>query len=79
MKKSKELSSRKELTLYGTIPSINDLLKEKEIKTLWEKDKILVNSIFSFSHNVSCSIKDKMHHLCHMKIVACKCFEFGQG
>ena len=29
------------------------------LKTLWEKEKMLVTSIFSFSHNV---FKDKNHH-----------------
>ena len=32
-------------------------------KTLWEKKKKLVTNIFSFSHNVFCSMKDKIHNV----------------
>ena len=38
------------------------------LKILWEKDKVLVTSIFSFSHNVFYPIKDKFYHLSHMWI-----------
>ena len=38
------------------------------LKLLWEKEKVLVTSIFSFSHNVFYPIKDKFHHLSHMWI-----------
>ena len=44
------------LTLYHTISTFNDLEKKKEkeslLKTLWEKEKMLVTSISSLSHNV---------------------------
>ena len=39
-------------TLYHTNRTFNNLEKEALMKTLWEKEKILVTSIFSFSHNV---------------------------
>ena len=48
-------------------------------ETLWEKEKMLVTSIFSFSHNVFYSIKDRYDHLCYIYFVACKCFQFEQG
>ena len=32
-------------------PHFYDLIKESFSKTLWEKEKMLVTSIFSFSHN----------------------------
>ena len=36
-------------------------------------------SIFSFSHNVFYSIKNRKYHLCYIYFVVCKCFQFGQG
>ena len=38
-------------TLYHTIPTFNNLEKDV-LKTLWEKEKMLVTSIFSLSCNV---------------------------
>ena len=40
------------LTLYYTITTFNDPHTGSLLKTLWEKEKMLVTSIFSFSHNV---------------------------
>ena len=40
-----------DLTLYHTIPTFNDPGQEAFSK-LWEKKKMLVNIIFSFSHSV---------------------------
>ena len=40
------------LTLYHTIPIFNDPEIESFLKTLWEKEKMLVTSIFSFTDNV---------------------------
>ena len=40
------------LTLYYTKPTFNDPERDWLLETLWEKDKVLVTSIFSFSHNV---------------------------
>ena len=34
-------------------------------KTLWKKEKMLVTSIFSFSHNVFKSLLSKVHYLIH--------------
>ena len=36
------------LTVYQTTPIFSDPLKKKALKTLWEKEKMLVTSIFSF-------------------------------
>ena len=52
----------KELTLSHTIPTFNDLETRSLLKTLWEKEKMPVTSIFSFSHNVLNPIKDKNQH-----------------
>ena len=40
---------------------------------------MLITSIFSFSHNVFYSIKDRNYHLYYIYFVVCKCFQFGQG
>ena len=40
---------------------------------------MLVTSMFSFSHNVFYTIKDRNYHLCYIYFVVCKYFEFGQG
>ena len=45
------------LNLYHKIPTFNNPEKEN-LKTLWEKEKMLVTSIFSFSHNVFYPILD---------------------
>ena len=47
------------------------------MKTSLEKEKMLVTSIFSFSHNVFFPIKDKNHHLEYIYFVVCKYFEFA--
>ena len=60
---------------------LKDFWERNLFKTLWEKEKMLVTSIFSFSHNVFYIIKDRNYHrhLCYIYFVVCKCFEFGQG
>ena len=46
-----EIRYSKKLTLYHTIPTINDPAKEEAfLKTLLEKEKMLVTIIFSFFH-----------------------------
>ena len=44
---------------------------------MWEKEKMLVTSIFSISHSVFYSIKDSNHHFSNIYFVICKCFQFG--
>ena len=67
------------LTNSHTMTSFDVSGKEAFLKTLWEEEKMLVTSIFSFSHNVFYSIKDRNYHLCYIYSVFCKCFQFGQG
>ena len=52
-------------------------LGKKSFEKLREKKKILVTGIFSFSHNVFYSIKDRNHHLSYIYFVVCKCFQLG--
>ena len=47
------------------------------LKTLWEKEKMLVTSIFSCSHSVFYSIQEINHHFSNIHLVVCKCFQFG--
>ena len=42
------------------------------LKALWEKEKNLVTSIFSSSHNVFYRIKDSNHHFSNAEFVVCK-------
>ena len=52
--------------------------ERSRFKTLWEKEKMLVTSIFSLFHNVFYSIKDRNYHLCYIYFVVCEWFQFGQ-
>ena len=45
--------------------------------TLWEKEKMLVTSIFTFYQHVFNPIKDINHHFSKLYFVICKCFQFG--
>ena len=47
------------------------------LKTLLEKEKMLVTSIFSFTHNVFNPVRGKNHSFSYFYFVVCKCFEFG--
>ena len=38
-------------TLYNTIPTLNHPERDL-LKTLWENEKMLVTSIFSYSHDI---------------------------
>ena len=52
-------------TLYNTIPTFQHLWKKQLLKTLWEKEKMLVTSIFFFSRNVFYSFQPKFQFLSH--------------
>ena len=41
-------------------------IKRCLLKTLWEKEKMLLTSIFSFSHNVFLPIKDESNNMIHI-------------
>ena len=48
----------KTLTLYHTIwTAFNDLENRSPLTTLWDKEKMLVTSVFSLSHKVSAKFK----------------------
>ena len=46
-------------------------------KILWEKEKMLVTSIFSFSRNVFYHITDKDNLVSCIEDVVCNFFQFG--
>ena len=46
------------------------------LKTLWEKEKLLVTSNFSFSHTVFYPFKELSPIFIHFEIVICKLFQF---
>ena len=50
---------------------------KKRLKTIWDKEKMLVICIFSFSHNIFYQMKDRNHRLCYIYFVICKCCQFG--
>ena len=48
------------------------------LKTLWEKEKLLVTSNFSFSHSVLNPFKQLSSVCIKFEIVVCKLFPFGR-
>ena len=49
--------------LYHTMSTFDGPEKDRLLKTLWEKEKMLVTSIFFFSHNVFYASQDKFQLL----------------
>ena len=48
------------------------------LKTLWEKEKLLVTNIFSFSHSVFYLFRELSTILIKLKVIECKLFQFGR-
>ena len=48
------------------------------LNTLWEKEKLLITSNFSFSHSVFYKFWDLSAILIKFEIVICKLFQFGR-
>ena len=48
------------------------------LKTLWEKEKLLVMSNFSFSHCVLYQFEELSTNFIEFEIVICKLFQFGR-
>ena len=68
-----------QLTHSHTMTPFDVSGKEAFFENIVGKEKMLVTSIFSFSHNVFYSIKDRNYHLCYIHFVVCRCYQFGQG
>ena len=48
------------------------------LKTLWENEKLLVTSVFSFSHSVFYPFGELSAIFIKFEIVVCKLFQFGR-
>ena len=72
-----EMFPGEDLNLYHTIQTFKRPWKRRLLKTLWEKEKMLETSIFSFSPNVFYLSQNRFQILSHIYFVVCKCFEFG--
>ena len=48
------------------------------MKTMWEKEKLLLTTNFSFSHNVFYPFGELSANLIKFKIVVSKLFQFGR-
>ena len=64
------------LTGYHTIPAFFNPVKGCLMKIFWEKEEMLVTSIFSFSHNVFYLSQNEFQFFSHIKFSVCKCFQF---
>ena len=51
--------------------------KQAFLKTLWEKEKLLVTSNFSFTHSVFYPFRELSAIFIKFKIVVCRLFQFG--
>ena len=65
------------LTLSQTIPGLRDCSRSL-LKTMWEKEKLLVTSNFSFSHSVFYPFGKLSAIFINFKIFVRKLFEFGR-
>ena len=66
------------LTLSQTSPGFYVSAVQVFVKTLWEKEKLLVTSNFSFSHSVFYPFGELTIIFIKLKIVVCKLFQFGR-
>ena len=48
------------------------------LKTLWEKEKLLITSNFSFSHRVCYPFEELSAIFIQFEIAVCKLFQFGR-
>ena len=64
------------LTFYHTILTFN---KRSLLKTLWEKEEMLVTSIFSFSHNVFYPSQNKFQFFSHIYLSSANAFSLNQS
>ena len=66
------------LTLCQTSPGFYVSAVQVYKKTLWEKEKLLVTSNFSFSHSVFYPFGELSTIFIKFEIVVCKLFQFGR-
>ena len=63
--------AKRVITLDHTIPTFTGLEMGRLLKTLWEKEKMLVTSIFSFSHYVFYPSQNKVQFFKSIYFVVC--------
>ena len=66
------------LTLSRTNPGFYVSTAQVFLKTLWEKEKLLIMSNFSFSHSVFYLFGELTSIFIKSEIVVCKLFQFGK-
>ena len=66
------------LNLFPNKPWFLHVCSTSLLKTLWEKEKLLVTSNFSFSHSVFYLSEELSSIFIKSKIVICKLFPFGR-
>ena len=62
------------LTHYHTMTTFDALEEKAFLKTLWEKKKMLVTSIFFFFHNVFCPMKHNLNVLSNIDLASANAF-----
>ena len=68
----------KKVNPFPNKPWVLCVCNRRVLKTLWEKEKLLVTSNFSFSHNVFYRFGKLSGILIKLYIVICKLFQFGR-
>ena len=61
---------------HHTIPAFYDLRKRSPLKTLWQKENMLVTSICYFSQNVFSPSQKNFQFFNHIYFVICKWLKF---
>ena len=74
-----EFKPLEDLTLFQTSPGFLRVCSISLLKTLWEKEKLLVTSNFSFSHRVLYPFGELSFIFITFEIVVCNLFQFGRG
>ena len=64
--------------LFSNKPWFLSICSKSLLETLWEKEKLLVTSNFSFSNSVFYSFEELSDIFIHFWIVVCKLFQFGR-
>ena len=68
-----------DLTPFANKPWFLRVCSTSLLKTLWEKEKLLVTSNFSFSHSVFYPFRELSTIFINFKIVVCKLFLLGES
>ena len=66
------------LNPFPNKPWFSHVCSRSLLKTLWEKEKLLITSNFSFSHCVFYPFEGLSAIFIKLKVVVCKPFEFGR-